>query len=1110
MENSRSKRRLRVRKEAYDLLANPIASVSLTNEQYEKEVARFIHHEKDAHFEARFSSLLRKARFGRLFNSAAHSIEEFFTQDLFGKIVSTDRLGIIYKQTFVKRKDEIAVFCKLRKKFETLFLKGNYEDADSILEQCKERLGESFWYIRCKFSILIGKGSIDELEQFSKKCKDRSGYELVSLILRYSLLLENNPTLHFNRTVLRTIRTLDEAGLQDIGAILRLLFCPVPLTCFPETSFGFRYFQIFTLVDQIHLIEKFVNEAVATHGQHADPLNFRDIIKSAKSIANGNDVERSDMAIRELTQLYEQGKYELLVEKFAQCFDLFEIPFVVLNIVAKAAANAPSIPLPFPKSPLNAILQSLVRIYRLDAPPATLEEDFKSLAIKFHHFDGAHCLQLSIFKALPHRYDKYRTSWAAKAAAGYSTGTPLSYALATGIDPVLEYKYISDEDALTSHRKLKSEVRLAWANRELKILPGLLSRYKEEACIPKDYVELAASYYLETNKLQELLEFAANVLSENPRMYVALPIEKIVDFASAAKISTLESIIVYSTYVKHIDEQREFILHEAYEEYLIINQVDRPTELIRQDGSLSNLELVFFRDISAVETMDYLSCFNNSNELRSERVQILDKLRDKKLISAVAHRAEVDEIIGQVVVDAGAAEFNANKIEVNTAALKRNLLPDVTSMLQLYRSLSSEEKPGQKSFKLASDYDEDNKEGDGDGDKLRSLVAGDRNSSLLRLLVHISDAFLSDEKLGLDKNLSTEIRHGFFANLMRSRLEEYKLITEIDETGEYKKNQHWRDVNSILRNEILDEIDGHLAIFSRGVNDLIERAEEWMKVSRSPNQEKVFVFEIYLVELEAIHPYAEKYEAEKFLDFYFEYLWIQVEARLKEIREKLNVTFKDSINKLFDELLERVEITRMNFPMSDLISTIVQVKSGIREDITVASEWFKRSESNTVVSRTVEELVKISLECFYRIRGVHLNCSIRLPPSMQRIKILGRHTKAFIVVFVNLLENACRGSGLGTKTPISIQGEDLESSWAISIKNIIPQGSIKNGPDGTISKLDARMRSPHSIPLMRNEGGSGLAKVFNQLRLIDEKFDVKLNLLGEPPDTFEVRIIYEV
>lgn len=1105
MATKRSKWKNGLRKDAYDILANPIASVSLNDEQYSEAINRFVHREKDGIFDERFGSLNSKSRFSQAFNAAAKSIERFAAHGMFGGSVSTSRLASIYRITFITRQAELVEFCRLRRQYENSTLRGDYDDADSKLELSREKLGESLWYIRCKFSTLISRGKFDELEQFSKNCKDRSSSELISLILRYSLLLESNPTLHFERIVMRTIRTLDEANLKGWGGILRLLFCPVPLTCFPDTQHGFHTLQAFSLIDQFTLLEKYINESIAADEKQGDPFNFKAFYRSVSNLANDIDADTSNIALQEITLLYEQGEYLSLLEKFVNNFESIEVPFSVLNIVAKAVASDSTIPLPFPKGALNSIIQALVRIYRLDASPTTLEEDFTSLAIKFHHFKGAHCLQLALFKALPHRYDMSRTTWIAKAAAEESTGTPLSTALAFGQDPILEYRYLSEEKTLTQQRQIKSEIRRTWISQDHSLLPSMLESYKKKSALPKDYVELASSYYLKSGKFDELLAFSAYILSENQRMYVALPIEKIVEFAVGSKLSTLESIIVFNTYVKFVDSQREHILHEAFEEYLISNNVDRPTELLKGKTNIPHLEMVFFRDISIVETMDYLSCFNSSNELRSERVKILDELRDRRLISPENHREEVDEIIGQVVVDAGAAEFSTNKIEVNTAALKRQILPDVNSMLLLYRSLSSEEKADQKTISVTNAYGDD----DGDVEKLRALVAGDRNTALLRLLVLIYDAFLSDEKFGLDKNLSTEIRHGFFANLMRSRLEEHKLITEIDESGKYKSNQYWRDANAILIDETLDEVDTHLAHFSQGINELIEKAEEWMKVSRTPNPDRVFIFEIYVSALEQLHPVAEKCSADEFVDVCFNTLWHLVEIRLAEIREKLNVHFKDAIDKIFDELLESIEITRMNFPMTDLIGTIIQVKSGIREDITSVSEWFKRSESGTAALRSVEELVKISLECFYRVRGTHLNCTIDLPESMKRVQASGQNAKAFIVIFVNLLENACRGSGLGTETPISIHGLDNGSSWEVSLRNEMSKQKFGSIPEGYLSQLDEKMRSPLSIPLMRREGGSGLAKVFNQLNMIDDHFDVKLDLIDDPVEAFEVRIVYE-
>jgi len=1109
----RLKRRWGPKSEPFDVLANPIISLTLQDDQYSKTVQRFLAREKEHLFEDRFLALIKKPRFLNVFNASAVSIEKFSIRRLFSDNVSLQRIAFVYKSIMHENEEKLILFHCLRKKFEKLVFKGDFESAEQILETCKNQLGESLWYIRSKFLVLNSQERFEELEAFSKECKERSRSDMINLLLRFSLLLESNPTLHFERSVMRTIQTLEEAQLIEWSDFLRLMFCPAPLTCFQKDSYGFRALQILPVVDQFWLLEKFVCEAIASHGAEGDAFNFTEIFDSTYIKADSENIAKSDATITELILLYEQGKYKQLVKSFDDNFSSIDVPFDVVNIVAKSIAIDQTIYRPLNQGVLEPVINALSRIYRVEASPATLVDDFVSIAIRLHYFYGAHCLQLSIFKALPHKYDRNRTTWLAKAAAQWSKGTILSTILKSGIDSVLNFKYASDDDLLIDQRRKKSEIRCAWSDKSLAEIPSLLENYKVQATLPKDFVELASSYYLEIGDHSKLLRFSAETLAENARMYIALPIENIVSFIIDSKTANLESLVILDIYVKYIDSQKEYLLHETYEEYLLAKNATRPTDILELDQPFDSLQLVFFRDICAIETMDYLGSFADSNELRSERVLILDALREKKLISPDVHREEVDEIIGQVMVDAGAAEFNMNKIEVNTAAIKRNIVADVHSMLELYRSLNTDVNQVTSVISVSSDFDVDDDDDDvisEDEEKLHALVTGDRNSVLLRILVLIYDAFLTDEKLGLDKNLSTEIRHGFFANLMRSRLEEHKLITEIDENGNYKVNQHWRDENSILLDDILNEIDSHLAEFSKGINILIEKAEEWMKISRTKNPDRAFVFDIYINELDGYHQLAKQFEAEEFIDLCFTQLWCQVEDRLCDIREKLNVNFKDEVNNLFDVLLGRIEVTRMNFPMPGLINSILQVKSEIREDITVASEWFKRSESRATVVRTVEELVKISIECFYRIRGIYLNCSIDFSDSMGIVKLPGYHAKAFIVVIVNLLENACRGSGFGAETPINIKGLYSNNSWHISIQNCISTERFQEYSIESLAKLDSKMRSPLSISLMRREGGSGLAKVFNQLRLIDDHFDVHLSLPPEFPETFEVKIVHEI
>ena len=109
-------------------------------------------------------------------------------------------------------------------------------------------------------------------------------------------------------------------------------------------------------------------------------------------------------------------------------------------------------------------------------------------------------------------------------------------------------------------------------------------------------------------------------------------------------------------------------------------------------------------------------------------------------------------------------------------------------------------------------------------------------------------------------------------------------------------------------------------------------------------------------------------------------------------------------------------------------------------------------------------------------------------------KVNGADVKDFILVLVTLFENSFRRSGLGKDTPVLINFSAGYEVFSLRISNSISPDRRSQYSEDFIKDLDARMRSPKSIALMRKEGGTGLSKVFNQLRLISQNFDVQLGV----------------
>lgn len=117
--------------------------------------------------------------------------------------------------------------------------------------------------------------------------------------------------------------------------------------------------------------------------------------------------------------------------------------------------------------------------------------------------------------------------------------------------------------------------------------------------------------------------------------------------------------------------------------------------------------------------------------------------------------------------------------------------------------------------------------------------------------------YFNNKEVGLDKNLSSEIRHGF-GNLICSGPQNRHLLTELDGSGKYKSNQYWLEYYKMISSEILNKVDALLVKFSEDFNQIIEKAEQWMKVSlNSDDTDRVFVFNFTVEEFNMIRDLAD-------------------------------------------------------------------------------------------------------------------------------------------------------------------------------------------------------------------------------------------------------------
>lgn len=538
-------------------------------------------------------------------------------------------------------------------------------------------------------------------------------------------------------------------------------------------------------------------------------------------------------------------------------------------------------------------------------------------------------------------------------------------------------------------------------------------------------------------------------------------------------------------YNQCVSQKFDYVLNESFEEFLLANDAEKPSDLFDSVETLDAEYLLFFRDICIPDIMDFLSCFRNTNDLRAERIRVLDFLLEKGALSSDVRMREVEDIVGRVIVDAGASDFNGPKIYVDDASIKKKYFGEVSSLLIYFKQTleTSDDR-----FTIIGD--EYNSAG-----LIEGYLSGNKNSTVLKIFGLLSDAFKYDEKFGLDKNLSAEIRHGFFSNLMRARLEERKLITETDDGGNYQRNVYWREANRLVSDDLWDRIEEDLKRFNKAFNKLVSDAEEWMKIQNNSEEgARLFIFRLTKIEFDRIKTEVAGGTAETVSDEILKLMWDKTDNSLSLIRDSLNVDFRNKVDRLFDNLEQDIRITKRGLALIELISAIGAARNEIKEDITTVAEWFNRTRNEQIKAGSLSNVLEIAISSFERMKGGAFAIQKNVPFDLPNIEISATAVKPFVIAIINLLDNCYRHSGLGHATRVEISGSNTTCGASIMIRNDLSDDKVESMSPEFLAGIEAKILNAESGNLIMSEGGSGLVKAYNAIAPFGSSSSVTVSL----------------
>lgn len=199
------------------------------------------------------------------------------------------------------------------------------------------------------------------------------------------------------------------------------------------------------------------------------------------------------------------------------------------------------------------------------------------------------------------------------------------------------------------------------------------------------------------------------------------------------------------------------------------------------------------------------------------------------------------------------------------------------------------------------------------------------------------------------------------------------------------------------------------------------------------------------------------------------------------MRSRIDTDLRHQVDSLFLQLIAKLDDVRGQAPIAELMGSINRTRNDIREDISAVADWFRRDGVTSISSRTLQEIVAISIECYNRLRGNQVRPSVETEQDDIEIMLDGRQVRSFLVGLMNIYENCTRHSGFGTDTPISVTLSGSSRGWSIRVSNPVTDEVLSRLEEGGLLGARERMSGPAYSQLMRTEGGSGLRKVSTQL-----------------------------
>lgn len=529
--------------------------------------------------------------------------------------------------------------------------------------------------------------------------------------------------------------------------------------------------------------------------------------------------------------------------------------------------------------------------------------------------------------------------------------------------------------------------------------------------------------------------------------------------------------IVLDWCVKSVNKNLEMNRRFAYEDFLIKNGFDKPSELRSFIGNFDVNKLIYYlRHICLESIMETSSVFEGgSKAVLEERLLICRILFEIDKDNENIHKLEIKELLRRQIISSRRQEVDQSRIYVDIQGIKEWAKVELNESYNRYLSylrldirnnLNAELKV-EKELYSKSDIE----------------TPIDEVFSLFKYIFEeIRSVYLSVD-MGLDRFISTRIRHGELERTMRIPIQNHKLITKRStKDGPYQPNIHW--ISEFKREQSLVNVDSIFNNFSKSYDELIFNiANEYLQIKKYNKQKGLFDFNFSDEDLKLItERITPDTPFEECISIIIYFLETRLILSLVSIRDFINNICKQNAKQLLNQLNEKIS-SQVNYSLIEFERALASARTDLSLQFDRIIEWFVPPTSGNSTPFVIEDAIAVAEEI---IKEDNPNFIVKYLTEESSLQIHGQ-LPIFVDIFINIFENIVKRSGLEVpKGEIKIEEQELDQDvhfYTINISNeisnLIDIENLKSNLEAKKTLLDTGNYTEY----LAKEGNSGLFKI---------------------------------